>query len=245
MTIESLLFNQERYFELEGTQNLRDLGGYPTKDGKQTKWGKYFRADSLHNVTPEGHAFLQKEKGIHTIIDLRFSMEGKYKKEDKELYDFHNIPLLDPATFTTKIPKSLVEMYIVMLDSSKAKFKEIMDIFLEHKGDPVLFHCRVGKDRTGVLAAMLLDLAGVPRDIIVKDYALTAQYKKITDEELDHRPPLMTRNQFKTLLGCEPAYMEEFLDFLYKKYGDTAGFLKTIGLTEEEIKALRDDFVEE
>ncbi|WP_040978655.1 tyrosine-protein phosphatase [Oceanobacillus jeddahense] len=245
MTTETLLFNPERHIELKGTQNIRDLGGYPTKDGKQTKWGKYYRADSLHNVAPEGHAFLQKEKGIHTIIDLRFSMEGKYKKEDKALYNFYNIPLLDPATFTTRIPKTLVEMYMVMLESSKPKFKEIMDIFLENRENPVLFHCRVGKDRTGVLAAILLDLAGVPRDIIVKDYALTAAYKEITEEELNNRPPLMSRNQFKTLLGCEPSYMEEFLDYLYKAYGDAAGFLKAVGLTEEEIAALRDDFIEE
>lgn len=111
MTTETLLFNPERHIELEGAQNIRDLGGYPTKDGKQTKWGKYFRADSLHDVSTDGHAFLQKEKGIHTIIDLRFSMEGKYRKADKARYDFYNIPLLDPATFTTKIPKSLVEMH--------------------------------------------------------------------------------------------------------------------------------------
>lgn len=244
MTAEALLFNPQRHIELEGTQNIRDLGGYPTKDGKQTKWGKYYRADSLHKVSQEGHAFLQKEKSIHTIIDLRLSMEGKYRKEDKALYDFYNIPLLDPATFTTKMPKSLVDMYILMLETSKPKFKEIMDIFLKKKGKPVLFHCRVGKDRTGVLAAILLDLAGVSRDIIVKDYALTGEYKKITDEELKNRPPLMSRNQFKTMLECEPAYMEAFLDYLYEKYGDAAGFLKAIGLMEEEIKALRDDFVE-
>lgn len=244
MTAETLLFNPERHIVLAGTDNIRDLGGYPTKDGRRTKWGKYYRADSLHHVAPAGHAFLQKEKGIHTIIDLRFSMEGKYRKEDKALYDFYNIPLLDPATFTTKIPKGLVEMYLVMLKSSKKKFKEIMDVLLENKGAPVLFHCRVGKDRTGVLAAILLDLAGVPRDIIVKDYALTSEYKKITDEELDNRPPLMSRNQFKSLLGCEPAYMEDFLDFLYKEYGNASGFLKEVGLTGEEIDRLRNDMVE-
>ncbi len=245
MTAEALLFNPQRHIELEGTQNIRDLGGYPTKDGKQTKWGKYYRADSLHNVSPEGHAFLQKEKGVHTIIDLRLSMEGKYRKEDKALYDFYNIPLLDPATFTTKIPKSLIDMYILMLETSKPKFKEIMDIFLKKQGNPVLFHCRVGKDRTGVLAAILLDLAGVPRDIIVKDYALTGEYKKITDEELNNRPLLMSRNQFKTMLECEPSYMEAFLDYMYEKYENAAGFLKTIGLTVEEIKALRNAFVVE
>ncbi|CEI81018.1 Tyrosine-protein phosphatase precursor [Oceanobacillus oncorhynchi] len=245
MTTETLLFNPARHIALEGTQNIRDLGGYPTKDGKQTKWGKYYRADSLHQVSPEGHAFLQKERGIHTVIDLRMSMEGKYRKEDKARYDFYNIPLLDPATFTTKMPKSLVEMYILMLETSKPKFKQIMDIFLENKGNPVLFHCRVGKDRTGVLAAILLDLAGVPRDIIVKDYALTGEYKKITDEELHHRPPLMSRNQFKAMLSCEPAYMEAFLDYLYKEYGSAADFLKVIGLREEEITDLRDDFIEE
>lgn len=66
MTAEALLFNPQRHIELVGTQNIRDLGGYPAKDGKQTKWGKYFRADSLHKVSQEGHAFLQKEKGSLT-----------------------------------------------------------------------------------------------------------------------------------------------------------------------------------
>ncbi|WP_152655403.1 tyrosine-protein phosphatase [Oceanobacillus sp. CFH 90083] len=245
MTTEALLFNPERHIELAGTQNIRDLGGYPTKDGKQTKWGKYYRADSLHLIDSAGHAFLQKEKGIHTILDLRLSMEGKYRKEDKALYDFYNIPLLDPATLTTKMPKSLIEMYILMLESSKSKFKKIMDVFLHEKGNSVLFHCRVGKDRTGVLAAILLDLADVPKDIIVKDYALTGEYKKITDEELNKRPPLMSRNQFKVMLGCEPSYMEDFLNYLYEKYESAAGFLKKVGLTDEEIKVLRDDFVEE
>ncbi|WP_080872988.1 tyrosine-protein phosphatase [Oceanobacillus timonensis] len=245
MTAETLLYHPDRHIVLEGTQNLRDLGGYPTKDGKQTKWGKYYRSDSLHLVTPEGHAFLQAEKGIHTMIDLRLSVEGKYKKKDKARYDFYNIPLIDPATFTTKKPATLVEMYILMLESSKVKFKEIMDIFLEKRGEPVLFHCRVGKDRTGVLAALLLDLAGVPRDVIVQDYALTSVYKEITEEELHKRPPMMSRSQFKTMLGCEPSYMESFLDYLYKEYGNAAGFLKDVGLTEEEIHLLRADFVEE
>lgn len=242
---DALLLNPARHINIEGAANIRDLGGYPTKDGNMTKWGKYFRGDSLHALPLESEKYLAKEKGVQSIIDLRLSFEGKYKHIDQLSYDYINIPLLDPATFTSKIPKSLIDMYCLMLDSSQKQFKEVFQHFIQAGDNPVLFHCRVGKDRTGVLAAMLLDLAGVSHDLIIKDYALTSKYKPVTEEALRSTPPLMTKKQFRSMLLCEPEYMEQFLRYLYDNYGSTEGFLHKIGFNEKEMEQLRASFIEE
>lgn len=238
----SMQVDQSRHIKLEGTNNLRDLGGYPTKDGKITKWGKYFRSDSLHNLSPVHQQHLY-EKGIRSVVDLRFSDEGKYQNFEQLPFAYMNVSLLDPATAKTTVPKTLVEMYCNMLVTSKQQIYQIMKHFADSGDDAVLFHCKVGKDRTGLIAAFLLDIAGVPRDVIVEDYALTSVYLPITEEAIKQRPAHFTVEQYTKMLQCEPEYMHEFLKYLDNHHGNAEGYLKEIGMTEQEIETLRDHFV--
>lgn len=238
----SLQENDSRHIKFEGTNNLRDLGGYPTRDGKVTKWGKYLRSDSLHNLSVESQQQLY-ERGIRSVIDLRFPDEGKYKNFDRLPFTYMNVSLLDPATAKSTVPKSLVEMYCNMLETSQEQIYQIMKHFADSGDDTVLFHCKVGKDRTGLIAAFLLDIAGVPRDIIVEDYALTSVYLPITEEAINQRPAHFNVEQYKKMLQCEPEYMLEFLEYLDSHYGNTAGYLKKIGMTEEDMEAIRRHFV--
>jgi protein-tyrosine phosphatase len=243
-----------RYLDLEGTYNVRDLGGYETLDGRRTRWRTFVRADSLHRLSPKSAAMLV-EYGVRTVIDLRRTVETEQQpsvfREMPEAvrYYHHNMvgdSFSDPG-IGFEPPTSTFTQYKAILDGRADQIGETMATLAEPGTSPALFHCVGGQDRTGLIAALLLGIAGAPPEIIAKDYSLTAHYivnlylGKDAPPGVD--PARYTREAYQRR-NCPPEAMLLTLEHLAMHYGGVEGYLRAAGLSAGQIGNLRDAFVE-
>ena len=237
---------EERLIPLEGMVNTRDLGGYETQSGSYSKSHKYVRASSPSHATQADIHDL-KDYGIKAVIDLRSDFEQEKQPnpfENEPDIDFYKVNLFASST-TAVVPKEVREyknlggVYIYMLEAMKDQFKNIFDIFLQYPYDGVLFHCSAGKDRTGVTAALLLDLIGCHEYDIVKDYSESFENNLEINEELSQ---MMEDKEMSQYLKSMPAYMMEFLDYLREHYGSSREYLHQIGLSYDEIEQIIENF---
>lgn len=230
-----------RLLQLEGAYNVRDIGGYEGTGGQTVQKGRFLRADGLHRLTGQDQEAILG-LGVRTIIDLRHAQELAQKKNvfaDSSRVAYHNISLINPTTAVTATINCLGDMYVDMLDHCGPLFLEIFGRMAE-AGEGVLFHCAAGKDRTGVVAALLLGLAGVSRETIVADYAETeTNLAPIMEELRKDRPAMIPADIYERYLGSAPSNMEMMLDHLSAKYGDAEAYLASIGLTAEQLDALK------
>ncbi len=158
----------ERVINPEGTTNFRDLGGYIAYEGSQIAWRTLFRSDSLDRLTEEGvRTFLTL--GIRTVVNLR-----------SENTDAVDVPGVVSAVEMISLPwdmkgatEDVPQTYRNFLRDNLSVFREVFFLLADAKNLPLLFHCAAGKDRTGVLAAVILKSLGVSDEIICADYMLT------------------------------------------------------------------------
>lgn len=181
---------RQRHLPWQGCFNVRDVGGYPTVDGGRTRWGALIRSDDLGRLTPEGEASLV-DYGVRTIVDLRSGWEleaphpfrpvapptGEATGADVPAYLNLTLRDLDDAHLDRALnaSSSVAEAYCLFLDHGAASFARIARAFTDAPPGGVLVHCAAGKDRTGLIVAVLLALAGVRDDAIVADYRLTEE----------------------------------------------------------------------
>lgn len=219
---------------LDRAVNVRDLGGYPTANGGMTPFGRFWRADNMHGLS---EADMEKlyDLGIRTIVDLR--TPGEVNAQPNCFLNYRDVQvvscsLLGESTDSfTGFLCSLGERYTVMIERDGPRYVELFDALAEGAArGGVLFHCTAGKDRTGVTAALLLGLAGVPDVDIVADYALTDTYlqPKIA-MFLSHAPADVDPNLFR----AQPENMQTFVDFLRERYGTAEDYLRGIGVPED------------
>lgn len=231
----------ERLLKLDGAYNVRDIGGYRTLSGAIVQRGRLFRADGLHQLSQRDQETILG-LGVKTIVDLRFDDETAAKKDvfaEHSEVDYHNISLVNPATTKLSEISNLSDMYKILLDQSNSLLIEVFRLIATVK-EGLLFHCSAGKDRTGVVAALLLDLAEVPRETIISDYAETeTNLAPIMDELLAHRPAEMSEAEFRLFMGSAPENMEIMLDHLYSVYGGAEQYLSGNGLHADEIDSLK------
>ena len=220
---------------LSDTLNFRDLGGYPTADGKLTKYGVFFRSacpNSLNKADEE----LLKTLGVSTVIDLRGGgnvdevQQGYTALPNLQCYNF---PLGGGIP-----PKRVVDCPYSYLEIAESpNMVKVFKVLADCEG-AVLFHCFAGKDRTGVVAALLLMLANVYDTDIVADYTLSYAYF-LSRIRLDFSRYDAEIDVFKPL----PDHMEGFIRVFREKYGTARKFLLAIGLTENQINRIVDKFV--
>lgn len=238
-----------RRISLVGPLNFRDLGGYAGADGRTVRWRRVFRSDSLFRVTPEDAAHVVEELGLATIVDLRTAEEvahfGRGALESSGLH-YHQVPILDETQRTDPelIPKRpLEDLYLLMLDTAASQMARVLRLLATHDTHPVVFHCAVGKDRTGIVAAVLLKLLGVSDDDVVADYALTAEVMPTMIERFrayaDREGKERLREVPAHVFSAEPATMRAVLDALRHRYGSVDGYAAAIGLRPDEVEALR------
>lgn len=155
---------------LEGAFNFRDLGGLPTVDGGVTRQGLLFRSDTLQALTPQDVATLQQQVRLRSVVDLRLEAEVLEHGLGPlaGAVGYHHAPL--PMASVTAVPHGHVldPLYEACLESPH--LAAALTAVIRAADAPVLFHCVAGKDRTGILAALLLSLAGVDEQRIVADY---------------------------------------------------------------------------
>lgn len=237
---------EERMITLEKMPNTRDLGGYETQAGAFSQAHRYIRASSPANATKKDIQTL-KDYGVNVVIDLRSDFEKQQQPNpfasDPDV-QYYEVNVFD-STKATVVPeevkqyKDLGGVYLYMLEAVKHKFKEVFDIFIKHPYDCVLFHCSAGKDRTGVISALLLDLIGCHEYDIVKDYSESYENNIEMNETL---AKMMNDEEAKQYLKSSPRYMMEFLDYLREHYGSSKEYLLEIGLSIEEIEQIIENF---
>lgn len=233
-----------RHLPLAGTYNVRDIGGYRTNDGRETRWRRFFRADSLHRLTVEAQNTLLGH-GLLTVIDLRRSDELEAAPNvfaGSNRITYRHLSLLMDIRPTPGTPRPLVETYRTILDERQEQVGEVIRFLAAPDSFPAVIHCTAGKDRTGLIVALILGLAGVPEATIIEDYALTAHY--LNGAFLDEiRQRALSRgyswSQYEPLVQCPPEFMHTTLQHVSKRYGGIEPYVRSIGLQADEIEALR------
>lgn len=213
---------RERALRIDGVRNARDLGGLSGTRGK-VRSGMVLRAACLSRLTEQGAQTLT-DLGVRTIIDLRTPLERLEEpnrlagNEDLGVRELH-VELLETLW---DLPETSMELYQHLIDRCGTGIVEVLEYLTQPDSTPALVHCMVGKDRTGLTVALLLDLLGVPRETIVADYM--ASNAGLGDE-------------VRTLVRAD--VLEHTLAGLDEKYGSPLAYLTAHGLTPEAIDALR------
>lgn len=242
----------DRHVALEGSVNFRDLGGYRGLDGRSTKWGHLFRADGLSHLTDADHEVLQALK-VATVIDLRTTEEIERDRFDVTTtpVSYHHTPLIQRVSGSPRdfeaAPFLLRDTYVTMLTKATSEIRLAVEVIADKDNHPVVFHSAAGKDRTGVLAAILLGLVGVSNEVIVEDYTLTQlAMERLKEKILARNPELVKQSQSATreVMSAAPENMERFLSVVEERHGSIEGFATSIGITERTVEALRHGFLE-
>lgn len=221
---------------LRGAHNVRDLGGYSyvAPDGVRgvTASHVYLRSGSLTRLTRHDRAVL-RAYGLTRVIDVRSNLELKvfpdpYRRRPEPGVDYLHIPMMDQLNsngFQGLLPESMFAVYRDLLDDGQPGFRALVDA-LDTAPGCTLFHCRVGKDRTGVIAMLLLDLAGVSEAEIVADYAVSERYMGGFLRLQRVGASILTRRIVpKCLFEAAPHEMERTYAYLYERYGGARRYL--------------------
>jgi protein-tyrosine phosphatase len=240
-----------RHLPWDACYNVRDVGGYITTDGGEIRWRALVRADNLCRLGPAGRAALI-EYGVRTIIDLRSPSELTRAPhpfapphQEPGAPTYLPLSLLDEADQAgiarIDAAASVQEMYILMLEQFPSQIAAIIRAVAQAEDGGVLVHCFAGKDRTGVIVALLLAVAGAEPAVIVTDYAISDNYlQPLYDELLEslaHDPP--RQSQLASLLSSPAEAMQATLAHLDATYGGPAAYLQAIGISQPDLHQVR------
>jgi protein-tyrosine phosphatase len=221
--------------------NARDLGGCPTLDGTLTRWRSLLRADDLAQLDAAGLQALATY-GVGTVIDLRWPEETQRHPSPVPAalpqVHYRQVSLLTPSEdeWRQRGADAAKELWnCVVLEEVRLELREVLGAIAAAAPGPVLFHCIAGKDRTGLVAALLLALADVVPAAIAHDYALSSA--NLRDAYLK-RYPHVEPEQILTALHCPEQGALNMLKFLAHA-GGVRAYLREIGMSGAEITALR------
>lgn len=263
----SSLLVAERKISVDGMDNLRDIGGYKTVDGKTVKWGYLYRSDQFSKLTPKGYRQFEK-LNIGHIFDLRDDSEVAKKPDpaiDGIVYRHTEIPTSAKPTEKPSNAEQAIKMFSdpnmlnywpeansYMVDDKKAQ-QSVREIFMTtlNSDKAIVWHCAGGKDRTGFVSALLLASLGVPQQTIVDDYLLTLKYREAFDkQELEDMKKTLNNDPaaiqgFLAIQGSRPEYIGSALDKINSQYGSVDNYLvEQIGLTKQQLQQLKDRYTE-
>jgi protein tyrosine/serine phosphatase len=249
------------WIDIEGAANARDLGGLPTEDGGKTVPGRLLRSDNLQELTPADVARLTGEYGLSTVIDLRstaeLNSEGPAPLDAVPSVEHHHHPVLPEEGLATDV---VADVLLTRNERDRSRYPGNAATghylgYLEDRPDQIvaalrsvarapgaaLVHCAAGKDRTGVVVALALSVAGVRPDAIAADYAATgdridpllARLRRSATyrADINRRPPESHRPQAAT--------MAAFLAEMESRFGGAAAWLTAHGLSQDDLDLLR------
>ncbi len=244
----------DRHHRFEGCFNFRDVGGYRTRDGRVVRWGRYYRAGRQDRMTAADLERL-RELGISTQIDLRKPDEAREQGRGPlpELgAAYHNIAVI-PEGGTDQLSRLVGDTgisgrrYLGYLEFGPDAWLHMFELFAQAASHPVLVHCTAGKDRTGVSTAFLLSVLGVDRALIEADYVLTNRDAARQADFIERTvglPDGMDRSAMMHAAGVPEDAMRDFLDGLHERWGGPLDYLRSIGVSDATMAAVREAFLE-
>ena len=238
--------------DTHGTFNFRDFGGYATSTDRQIKSNLLFRCGSPDLIETDEAKDLQEKFAIRTIIDLRHPDELRPTRGAL-------VPLVDNRYHLSVIDDSQSmksntaaldvaygvgqsgPRYFSLLERGEAMWREVVRVILNPESYPILAHCTAGKDRTGLTAALLLELLGVDDDTIAEDYALSSRSAdRLYDYLVEGGRELEgTRQEAIERMLTPREYMDDFLSLLHENYGDAETYIKKLGFTDADVQGIR------
>jgi rhodanese-related sulfurtransferase len=241
-----------RLLPLVGACNFRDLGGYPTEDGRVTRWGQLFRSDTLHELTEADLEVLRKI-GLASVIDLRTGAEvertGRGRLEAEPIGYLHLSVIQQEGGESQGTPAptdgDLADRYLWYLDVGRDALAQALTMVGHPTAPPLVFHCAAGKDRTGVLAALILDILGVEQEVIAQDYAVTGSRMELILARLRRDPwwgDRVDKLPARQIL-VEARTMAQFLDRLRERHGGAREWALAAGVPEENLDAMENFLV--
>jgi protein-tyrosine phosphatase len=254
-TLPDVGSDPRRLVRLDAVHNFRDMGGYPTVDGRVTRWGRLFRADGLYRLTGDDLDRV-RELGLRTVVDLRTQEElderGTFPVNEHPVA-FHHVPVItntwvfedaqgedDPAAF-------LERAYLSMLEEGEERLAEAMLKLAEPDALPAVFHCAAGKDRTGMLAMMLLGSLEVQDDYIIADYSLTeAGMVRMREWAQREHPEIYQRIASGPAIfsAAVPEAMRRMLAHVREAHGSVLGFVAALGVPDAAVERLRAELLD-
>jgi protein-tyrosine phosphatase len=235
------MHNPERLLDFPSLLNARDLGGYPTIDGSHTRWRSLLRSDDLAQLTPDGVQALA-DYGVKTVVDLRWSEEidlnpSPIAAQARGIRYVHASLLAATPAQWRELSKSCdKEMWkCVVLEHVRPELRDVLKVIASAPSGPLLFHCVAGKDRTGIIAALMLTLADVKPEAIASDYAESTQM--LSDAYLKRYKDADPQDVLENV-RCPEEGVHNMLTYL-KSQGGIREYFKSIGLNEMEIARLR------
>lgn len=244
----------------KGLYNARDLGGFPTKDGKVTKFGVFVRSEAPVGL-PEGDVAYLKAYGVTATMDFRSTGETLARPSDlREIMPYYHKPLFNEAAVVgggkpKPHPHNIGwgEQYISMAEESRRWALAVLEIAAKNPG-ALLYHCTTGKDRTGLMTCYLLSVVGVDKADIAADYCVSQVYLEPVYEKMrsgtmklgtppGEKPgtePKMDDSFFQTPASA----MLTLIDYLENTYGGVVEYLKMIGVSSEIMEEIKVKFTE-
>jgi len=250
--VDGFVVSAERHIEMDGPRNLRDIGGYPSPIGGATRWGRVFRSDRLDAMTDADHArFL--DLGIGVVFDLRVDAEVSVAPDRlPEGVDLVRLPMSSDGVRSRTImervvagelkefgPTEMSNGYLVMLDEFTGHVATVLEAVAA--GETVMVHCTAGKDRTGIMAMLLLSVCGVADADILDDYELSNSYGPVQAahvatalEEFGLDP-----DAFAALWSAPRSVMRTVLEGMRERWGGIDDYLEHAGVKGSVLRRVR------
>ena len=242
--------NDPRLLHWDACLNVRDLGGFATRDGHTTRRHAVIRADNLCRLTAHGRAALLRN-GVRTAIDLREPSEhpiehDPFSREELRAVDRVDIPLLTKA-FWRGWPGLMDghEADLLCLETCRESIAAVVTAIAVAPAGGIVIYCHAGKERTGLAAALLLDLAGVDRATIAREHAASDEYlAPLYAAWLDAEPDPEARQRLRNALRVKPDQMVQTLNALDALYDGIERYLLESGVEAPDIATVRARLVE-
>ena len=242
--------HEDRYVVLDGCYNFRDLGGYRADDGRRVRPGLTFRSDALHHLSEADVAHLRDALRVGAIIDVRSASELRMEPRSplaRPPVRYHHVPLFPETTERERqeLPATLGDRYLQILDFAAAPLAQVVQL-IASSAEPLVFHCAAGKDRTGIISALLLSLLGVDEEQVIEDYVATSRNLGRIIARLRESPSyetIFTELPPETL-HAEAETMRSMLEAARQRHGSMRGYAHGIGISDATIAQLEERLLE-
>jgi protein-tyrosine phosphatase len=244
--------NYPRQIDFEKVINFRDIGGYRARGGRTVAWRRLFRSAELRHLSENDLARLRGEIGLTSVLDLRNSYEVEHQGRGLlggAGFKYYNVPFISgDGESENKLPSyegfhSMGEFYVYLIRQSgfNRQVLAALEIVAEPENHPLVFHCAAGKDRTGILAAVILGALGVADADIQQDYCLSASHMVMVRNRLKNAPKLSANVPELPDFAWEatPESMDLLLAALRREYGTMKDYLSAHGAAPSLLKHLR------